>query len=72
MCAGGTKGTLRRDFHLLRKYFSLKLYKIFNYFFYENLLINIVYYLYIDLYIHIYIPIQAISVANLGFNILFL
>ena len=36
-----------------------------------NLLINIVYDAYIDLYIHIYIPNQAIRVAKLGFYCLF-
>ena len=33
--------------------------------FYKNLLINIVYYAYIDLYIHIYIPNQEICAAKL-------
>ena len=43
------------------------MYKIYGYFSYVNLLINIVYYAYIDLNIHIYIPNQAIRVAKLCF-----
>ena len=39
--------------------------------FYVNLLINIVYYVYIDLYKHIYIPNQAIRVAKLCFLLFF-
>ena len=35
--------------------------------FFVNMLINIVYYVYIDLYIHICIPNQAIRVAKLCF-----
>ena len=44
---------LRRDCHYVRKYVSIKLCKIFPFFFYLNLLINIVCYVYIDLYMYI-------------------
>ena len=44
-------------FSLVRKYVSKKLYTIFyKKKFFLNLLINIIYYVYIDLYIHIFIP----------------
>ena len=59
-------------FHtLVRKCVSIKLYKIFWNFFYVNLLINIVYYVYIDLCRHIYIPNQAIRAAKLCFYCFF-
>ena len=61
MCAGVTKGTFRENT------FLLKLYKIFLKKFRGNLLINIVYYVLIDLYIHIYIPNQVIRVATYVF-----
>ena len=65
MCAAETKGTLSQDCKLVRKHVYVKLYKIFRNFFYVNLLINIVYYLYIDSYVYIYTPNQAICVAKL-------
>ena len=37
------------------------------FFFFGNLLVNIVYYVHIDLYTYIYIPNQAIRVAKLCF-----
>ena len=71
MCTGVTKGTFRGDFYCY-KAASIKLCKIFQKKIYLNLLTNIVYYVYIDLYIHIYIPNQAIRVAMLCFYCFFL
>ena len=43
---------------------KIRLYKAIQNFSHVNLLINIVYYVYIDLYIHIYTPNQVIRVAK--------
>ena len=46
--------------------------RVLETFFYVNLLINIAYYVYTGLYIHIYLPNQAIRVAKLCFYCYFL
>ena len=54
-----------------KKICSYKAVQIFRNFFYMNLLINVVYYVYIELYIRFYIPNQAIRVAKLCFYLFF-
>ena len=59
-------GTLSQNYTLVKQYVHIKLYTNLWFFFYENLIINIVHYVYIDSW-YIYTPNQTISVAKLCF-----
>ena len=63
MCAGVTKEGI---FITKKIRFCKAVQNFLKKFFCVYLLINIVYYVYINLFIHIYIPKQAIRVAKLG------
>ena len=64
------KETFWRDCNLSENMFKKKLFKIFCYFFYMELLANIVYSVYIVSHAHIYTPNQVNCVTNLCFILL--